>query len=143
MVAFRTHTLLSLDGCFYALHATLPYLTRSAVHRCLQRHGLSRLPDREGAKPQKKQFKPYPIGYFHIDMADVRTEEGQLSLFVAIDRTCKVAYSERHPEAMKTIVARCLRNLIAAIPYTIYPILTANGMELTDRQRDQYAFPHT
>ena len=49
-----------------------------------------------GDKPAKKKFKPYPIGYFHIDIAEVRTEEGKLYLFVAIDRTCKFAYAELH-----------------------------------------------
>jgi hypothetical protein len=85
MVAFRKHTLLPLDDSLYALQAALPHLTRSALHRCLQRHGMSRLPDMAGEKPAKKKFKSYPIGYFHLDIAEVRTEEGKLSLFVAID----------------------------------------------------------
>src|SRR5919206_3484527 len=96
VVAFRRHTLLPLDDCLYALQATLPHLTRSALHRCLQRHGISRLPDMEGEKPAKKKFNPYPIGYIHIDIAEVRTEEGKLHLFVAIDRVCKFAYAELH-----------------------------------------------
>ena len=44
IVAFRRHTLLPLDDCLYALQATIPHLTRSSLHRCLQRHGISRLP---------------------------------------------------------------------------------------------------
>jgi hypothetical protein len=78
VVAFRRHTLLPLDDCLYALQATIPHLTRSSLHRCLQRHGTSRLPDIEGDKPAKKKFKAYPIGFFHIDIAEVRTEEGKL-----------------------------------------------------------------
>ncbi|TCW29111.1 hypothetical protein EDC20_1011, partial [Gluconobacter oxydans] len=31
------HTLLPLDDCLYALQASIPHLTRSALHRCLQR----------------------------------------------------------------------------------------------------------
>ena len=61
VVAFRWHTLLPLDDCLYALQATIPHLTRSSLHRCLQRHGISRLPDVEGDKPAKKKFKAYPI----------------------------------------------------------------------------------
>ena len=61
IVAFRRHTLLPLDDCLYALQPTLPQLTRSSLHRCLQRHGISRLPDVEGDKPAKKKFKRYPI----------------------------------------------------------------------------------
>src|SRR6202051_1529045 len=63
VVAFRRHTLLPLDDCLYALQATIPHLTRSSLHRCLQRHGISRLPDVEGDKPAKKKFKAYPIGF--------------------------------------------------------------------------------
>src|SRR5882757_932621 len=44
IVAFRKHTLLPLDDCLYALQPTIPHLTRSSLHRCLQRHGISRLP---------------------------------------------------------------------------------------------------
>jgi transposase InsO family protein len=53
IVAFRRHTLLPLDDCLYALQATIPTLTRSALHRCLQRHGISRLPETEGDKPTR------------------------------------------------------------------------------------------
>ena len=48
IVAFRRYTLLPLDDCLYALQPTLPHLTRSTLHRCLQRQGISRLPDVEG-----------------------------------------------------------------------------------------------
>ena len=100
-VAFRQHTLLPLDDCLYALQPTIPGLTRSSLHRCFQRHGVSRLPDVVGNKPGKKKFKRYPIGYFHIDIAEVRTEAGKLYLFVAIDRTSKFAYVELHEHAGK------------------------------------------
>ena len=57
IVAFRRHTLLALDDCLYALQPTIPNLTRSSLHRCLQRHGISRLPEVTGDKPAKKKFK--------------------------------------------------------------------------------------
>ena len=56
IVAFRKRTLLALDDCLYALQASIPRLTRSSLHRCLQRHGISRLPEIEGNKPAKKKF---------------------------------------------------------------------------------------
>ena len=81
-----------LDDCLYALQPTIPTQTRSSLHRCLQRHGISRLPDVDGDKPAKKKFRNYPIGYFHIDIAEVRTAQGKLYLYVAIDRTSKLAF---------------------------------------------------
>src|ERR1700726_1672313 len=94
VIAFRHHTLLPLDDCLYALQATIPHLTRSSLHRCPKRHGIARLPQVEGDTPDKQKFKAYPIGYFHIDIAEVRTEEGKLYLFVAIDRTSKFRSEE-------------------------------------------------
>jgi hypothetical protein len=91
VVAFRRHTLLPLDDCLYALQPSIPHLTRSALHRCLQRHGISRLPDVEGDKPRRQKFKRYPIGFFHIDIAEVQATEGKLYNFVGTDRTSKFA----------------------------------------------------
>jgi transposase-like protein len=91
VVAFRRHTLQPLDDCLYALQPTIPHLTRSSLHRCLKRHGISRLPQVEGEASPKSKFKAYPIGFFHIDIAEVRTAEGKLHLIVAIDRTSKFA----------------------------------------------------
>jgi hypothetical protein len=142
IVAFRKHTLLPLDDCLYALQPTIPRLSRSSLHRCLQRHEISRLPEVAGDKPTKKKFKSYPIGFFHIDIAEVQTAEGKLRLFVAIDRTSKFAYAELHQDAGKMVAAQFLRNLIAAVPYTIHTVLTDNGIQFANRTRDKYAFHH-
>ena len=132
IVAFRKHTLLPLDDCLYALQATIPHLTRSSLHRCLQRHGISRLPDVEDGKGIKRKFKTYPIGYFHIDIAEVRTQEGKLYLFVAIDRTSKFAFIELHEKATRRVAADFLRALIKALPYKIHTVLTDNGTHFTE-----------
>lgn len=52
------------------------------------------MPDVEGVKPKRKKFDSYPIGFFHIDLVEVRTAEGKLDLFVAIDRTSKFAFAQ-------------------------------------------------
>lgn len=129
MVAFRRHTLLPLDDCLYALQPSIPGLTRSSLHRCLQRHGISRLPDLEGDKPVRKRFKAYPIGYFHMDIAEVWTEEGKLYLFVAIDRTSKFAVARLYAEATRPTACQFLENLLAVVPYRIHTLLTDNGIQ--------------
>ena len=130
-VAFRRHTLLPLDDCLYALQATIPHLTRSSLHRCYQRHGISRLPDIEGDKPAKKTFKAYPIGFFHIDIAEVQTAQGKLFLFVAIDRTSKFAFAKLAEKANRVTASAFLTALIAAVPYKIHTVLTDNGIQFT------------
>jgi transposase InsO family protein len=132
IVAFRRYTLLPLDDCLYALLPTIPNLSRSSLHRCLQRHGIGRLPDVDGNKGPKKKFKAYPIGYFHVDIAELRTAEGRLYLFVAIDRTSKFAYVELHEPATTAVARQFLLNLIAAVPYKVHTVLTDNGQHFTD-----------
>ena len=124
IVAFRKHTLLLLEDCLYASQASLPHLTRSSLHRCLQRHDIARLPDVEGDKPAKKKFKAYPIGYYHIDIAEVQTAEVKLFLFVAIDRTSKFAFVKLVDQATRVTASAFLTALIAAVPYKIHTVLT-------------------
>lgn len=142
IVAFRRQTLLPLDDCLYALQPSIPHLTRSSLHRCLKRHGISRLPEVEGDKPLRKKFKQYPIGYFHIDIAEVNTKEGRLYMFVATRRTSKFAYAELHLNQTRDTACRFLRQLIAIVPYHIHTILTDNGIQFTNRQKDKWAFMH-
>ena len=137
IVAFRKHTLLALDDCLYALQATIPHLTRSSLHRCLKRHGISRLPDVKGDKPDKKKFKVYPIGYFHIDIAELRSEQGKLYLFVAIDRTSKFAFVQLVERANTKTASAFLNALVEIVPYTIHTVLTDNGIQFADLPKNR------
>jgi hypothetical protein len=85
----------------------------------------------EGDKPAKKKFKNYPLGYFHIDIAEAQTEEGRLYFFVAIDRASQLACAERHEKATRRTAANFLRALIAAAPDKIHTVLTDHGTQCT------------
>jgi transposase InsO family protein len=137
VVAFRRHTLLPLDDCLYALQPTIPHLTRSSLHRCLKRHGISRLPQVEDESAKKRKFKTYPIGYFHIDIAEVRTAQDKLYLFVAIDRTSKFVFVALHEKADRPTAERFLEALIAAVPYRLHTVLTDNGIQFADLPRNR------
>ncbi|EHH02115.1 integrase [Mesorhizobium amorphae CCNWGS0123] len=84
------------------------------------------LAGRRGRQAAKKKFKSYPIGYFHIDVAEVRTEQGKLHVVVAIDRTSKFAFVELHEKATTAVSRDFLLRLIAAVPYRIHTVLTDN-----------------
>jgi transposase InsO family protein len=137
IVAFRRHSLLPLDDCLYALQPTIPHLTRSALHRCLQRHGISRLPAMESDSMGKRRFKAYPIGYFHMDIAEVRTGEGKLHLFVAIDRTSKFAFAQLHEKADRPTACAFLEALLEAVPYNLHTVLTDNGIQFADLPKNR------
>ncbi len=126
VVAFRRQTLLPLDDCLYALQPSIPHLTRSALHRCLQRHGISRLPGVTGDKPRRQKFKRYPIGFFHIDIAEVQMAEGKLVLFVGIDRTAKFAVAQLVATADRKTAWELLQHMLEAVPYQVHTVLTDN-----------------
>jgi hypothetical protein len=107
------------------------------LHRCLQRHGISRLPEIAGDKPAKQPFKRYPIGYLHIDIAEVCTEEGKLFLFVAVDRTTKYACGGLVKKATGAAAGAFLDELAAAVPYQIHTVLTDNGIQFADLPKNR------
>jgi len=130
VVAFRRRTLLPLDDCLYALQATIPHLIRSSLHRCLQRNGISQLPNVDGDKPAKKAFKACPIGFFHIDIAEVQTAEGKLYLFVGIDRTSQFAYVQLVEQATRVTASPSSR------PFPTDPhVLTDNAIQFRFARR--------
>jgi transposase InsO family protein len=137
VVAFRRHTLLPPDDCLYALQPTIPHLTRSSRHRCLQRRDISRLPGVDGDKPRRQRFKRYPIGFFHIDIAEVQTAEGKLHLFVAIDRTRKFAVAQLVETADRRTAWEFPERVLEAVPYQIRTILTDNGIQFAEQPRNR------
>jgi len=94
IVEFRRRTLLPLDDVMGCLLETIPRLTRSSLHRCLLRHGISRLPASEIKTAVRGKFVPTEIGYVHIDIAELRLAQGKLNMFLAIDRVSKFTYVE-------------------------------------------------
>jgi len=84
----------------------------------------------------KKKFKSYPIGYFHVDIAEVHTAQGKLYLFVAIDRTSKFAFVQLVEKATRRVAGNFLRDLAVAVPYKIHTVLTDNGTHFTDPTGD-------
>lgn len=133
IVVLRVQALLPLDDVFVALKDVIPHLTRSSLHRCLQRHGISRLPKADREKP--KRFKAYEIGYFHIDIAELRYEGGKAYLFVAVDRTSKLVFARIYRKATKLVAAGFLKALLRAVPYKIHTVLTDNGVQFIQRDR--------
>jgi transposase-like protein len=141
VVAFRQKTLLPLDDLLGCLKDTIPNLSRSALHRCLQRHGISRLPVEETAE-KRKRFKTYEIGYVHIDSCELRHADGKLVMFLAIDRVSKFTYVEFHDKAGKMAGSAFLRSVVEVFPYKIHTVLTDNGMAFADLPKNRDSLNH-
>lgn len=110
-------------------------LSRSALHRCLLRHGISRLPPSLERASKRGRFAETKIGYVHVDASEVCSAAGKLHLFLAIDRVSKFTYVELHPRATMLTGAAFLRGVIKAFPYAIHTVLTDNGIAFADSPR--------
>jgi transposase InsO family protein len=130
----RKKTWFPLDELYSLLKLTIPKLTRSNLHRCLQFYNLSRVPE-EIKSPKKKpgKFKKYEIGFLHIDITQFWLEGRKWYLFVAIDRVTKMAYAEIYSQKTIENALSFLENTIGFYCYKIHRILTDNGQQFTYR----------
>jgi len=133
IVEARRKTLLTLDDLYDLLLPQIPALTRSNLHRCLQRHGISRLTDLlpEEENATRKAFKTYEPGFLHIDTAQINLGKDKFYLFVAIDRATRYVYLELHDNKRMETATAFLENTLALYPFKIEKILTDNGMEFS------------
>ena len=138
-VALRKTLPVSLDDLLVVVREFLnPDVSRSALDRCLRRHGVGNLRDLKAkvARPGYSGFKAYEPGYPHIDVKDLPQMADQTSrryLFVAIDRATRRVFIRIHSSRTAANARRFLRDLERACPIRIRTMLTDNGKEFTDR----------
>jgi transposase InsO family protein len=133
-VELRTHLGLSLDDIVEVITRCLnPKLSRSAIHRCLQRHGVSARPKAE-AQPKVVFEVETPAGFVHIDIKHLpRLAKKRAYAYVAIDRATRFVYLEILPDRQAQTAADFLERFLASFPLPVHTVLTDNGSEFTDR----------
>lgn len=136
VVELRVEIGLSLDDIVEVMQRCVnPRLSRSAIHRTLVRHGVSRRPEPE--RPAVGRFDPVPVGFVHINLKHLTRLEGRPAfVFVAIDRATRFVHIEIMPRRDAETAAACLERFLAAFPHPVHTILTDNGSEFTDRFGD-------
>jgi IS30 family transposase len=129
----RTSLQLPLDDIVEVMRRCVnEKLSRSAIHRCLQRHAISQR--NKPAKPNVGVFEQAAVGFIHIDLKHLAALERHKSyVFVAIDRATRYVYVEIHRRRDAETSAGFLRRFLAHFPYRVHTILTDNGAEFTDR----------
>jgi transposase InsO family protein len=99
-------------------------------------------PDRGCQSPAKKKFKQSPIGSLPVDFAEGHPEQGRVYLFVAVDRTSKVAFAALPPRATRMLAAEFLRRVLQALPYQAPTVLPDNGVPFTLQAHQWFAGGH-
>ena len=142
VVELRRTLLLPLDDLLAVVHEFIhPSLSRSALDRCLRRHGVARLADllpqpEEGGQKPHKSFKDYEPGYLHIDykyLPQMPDEDHRRYLFVAIDRATRWVYIEFKPDKSARSANSFLKAVLRQAPFKVHRLLTDNDKCFTDR----------
>jgi len=107
VIALRKQMHLSLDDLMGQLLETASKLSRSALHRCLQRHGISRRPTTHVPRSHGK-FEETTLGFVHIDSAEMKISSCRQHMFVAIDRVTKFTHVAFFDRATKANAAQFL-----------------------------------
>ena len=134
VVELRTSLALPLDDIVEVMRRCVnPKLSRSQVHRCLQRHGVSAKPLPERA-PAAKFDVATPAGFVHLDVKYLPPlHRKRAYAYVAIDRATRFVYVEILYDRRGETAAAFLRRFIEAFRIEVHTVLSDNGSEWTDR----------
>lgn len=134
IVELRTSLRLSVDDITEVMKRCVrPDLSRSAIYRCLARHGVNKLPSLKQT-PSYQPFETTTCGFIHIDLKVLTKLQRQASyVFVAIDRATRYVYVEIIMRRDAGTVRGCLSRFLKSFPYPVHTILTDNDGAFTDR----------
>jgi transposase InsO family protein len=144
VVELRRSLALALDDITEAMRRCVnSRLSRSAIHRCLQRHCLSARLTPEKA-PALAFATDTPAGFIHIDVKYLPPlNRRRRYAYVAIDRATRFVYLEILPDRRADTAAGFLRRFLDGFALKVHTVLTDNGSEFTDRFAvDKKAKPH-
>ena len=141
VVELRKTLLLPLDDLLVVTREFIhPEVSRSALDRCLRRHGVPNLkallPQEDDPKTPVKTFKAYEPGFVHIDinyLPQMLDADRRTYLFAAIDRATRWVYVEILKDKSAASAGGFLKRLIDKAPFIINKVLTDNGKAFTDR----------
>ena len=132
-VELRTRLGLSIDDILEVMRRGVRAdISRSALHRCLKRHGVSSRP----AAPRRDAaaFETTAFGYVHADLKHLtRIDRRPAYVFVALERTASFVHVEVIAERSAGTVAACFERFLDAFGHPVHTVLTDNGSEFTDR----------
>jgi transposase len=130
----RTDVGLGLDDLVEVMQRCVnPSLSRSAIYRCLRRHGVSGSVERPAPEAQGR-FDVQPFGFVHIDLKHLTSlRQTKSYVFVAIERATRFVHVEIVTSRDSQTIAACLEHFLAAFGHPVHTILTDNGSEFTDR----------
>lgn len=132
IVRFRCSTALPLDDCYYALSRSLPHLSRSALYRCMLRHGVARQEDLPIGRLLAPLAPEARFGMIGSYAAIVRTQQGSVGVISTVDHGSKLVLIHAYPAIDDAGVRDHYRRVGRIMPFPIHSVIL-HGPELIAR----------
>jgi len=133
IVVFRKHTRLALNDCLKRLKPMIPKLSRSALHRCLKRYGVSRIP---GGRVERLYGLEDCRDSGFITLRAVALPKGgdEACLLSAISDLTRFVYVKVVDQLNPYEAAAFLEEMIARAPFRLRLVETNNHEAFSDTQ---------
>jgi len=129
IVGLRLHMPLPLPDCLNVLQPTIPHLTRSSLHRCLQRHGVSNQ-KRLVRTAQRFAVGRTVLGWFSLRATELQLAHGKCLLFVAIEHASRWSFVQLHDRVTQTSATDFLTTLLKSAPCKAHTLLAHGNAAL-------------
>ena len=124
ILAYRWRTRLSLDHSLVRLRRLMPQLSRSALYRCLERHGLSKIGKTNVSLPLTSASLAGPYRFeITANYVALPGDVLRVPVFLAVEEVTKHAYGEV-ADATPENAAAFLARLVAEFPQKIDAVTT-------------------
>ena len=134
VVELRDRAMLALDDLLGSLREGLPRLGRSALHAASSGTASASRPKGE-TDSKRGRFSETELGYLHVDAAEMRTAEGKVHVFLAVDRVSKLLHAEVLDAVTMADGAAFMASAVEAFPYRVHTVLTDDGVCFADGPR--------
>jgi hypothetical protein len=133
IVLFRKHTRLGVDNCLKRLKPMIPKLSRSALHRCLKRYGVSRIPEGHAEKLYEVEHWR-DSGFVTLRAVALPESGGEVYLLSAISDLTRFVFAKVVDQLSAYEAAEFLEELIARAPFRLRLAETNNHEAFSDTQ---------
>jgi transposase-like protein len=130
ILIFRKRTLFTIDDCWPVLKKAMPRLSRSALHRCLVRYGVSRIP----AGNTKNPGRSTDSAHYTVELYTLPVEMGGNYLLFAIGNLNGFVFARAVGGFSNYETADFLGELIKRSPVRIASIETSEHEAFTDAE---------
>ena len=131
IVVYRRRTRFSLDDCFPVLQQAIPGLSRSALHRCFRRHGLSRIP---AGNTEKLLRNPHKCADYALELYQLPDALGGNYLLFAICDLNNFVFAKPVEGYLGDETSDFLEELLKHAPSGVLTVQTNDHAAFTDRR---------